>query len=38
VLLSEYDDAGRAELQFTDRAGVIHFLYVRPEYISVPNG
>jgi hypothetical protein len=34
VLLNGYDDAGRAELEFTDSAGVIHFVYVRPEYIT----
>jgi len=33
VLLNEYDDAGRAELEFTDRAGQIHFIFVAPEFI-----
>ena len=28
-----YDDDGRAELEFTDSAGVIHFIYVDPVYI-----
>ncbi len=28
VLLSDYDEEGRAELQFTDRNGIIHFIYV----------
>ena len=29
ILLNEYDD-GRAELEFTDASGVIHFIYVNP--------
>jgi len=33
VLLNEYDDHGRAELEFTDREGVIHFIYVDPSFI-----
>jgi hypothetical protein len=33
LLLSEYDDAGRAELEFKDRNGVIHFIYVDPAFI-----
>jgi hypothetical protein len=33
VRLNEYDDEGRAELEFTDRNGDIHFVYVRPELI-----
>lgn len=28
VLLSEYDDTGRAELEFIDKEGVIHYIYV----------
>jgi hypothetical protein len=28
-----YDDAGRAELEFKDRHGVIHFIYVTPNLI-----
>lgn len=35
VLLLAYDDAGRAELEFKDRHGVIHFIYVSPEAITV---
>ena len=31
--LLEYDDAGRAELEFTDDRGVIHFICVNPDLI-----
>jgi hypothetical protein len=33
VLLVQYDEAGRAELEFTDEEGVIHSIYVKPEFI-----
>jgi hypothetical protein len=33
VRLNEYDDQGRAELEFTDRNGGIHFVYVSPNVI-----
>jgi hypothetical protein len=33
VLLVGYDDDGRAELEFTDSNGIIHFLYVNPNVI-----
>jgi hypothetical protein len=33
ILLNGYDDAGRAELEFKDGNGVIHFIYVRTEFI-----
>jgi len=33
ILLREYDDAGRAELEFKDGKGVIHFIYVTPESV-----
>ena len=33
VRLIEYDAAGRAELEFTDRDGGIHFVYVSPNII-----
>lgn len=33
VLLNQYDEEGRAELEFTDRDGVIHFIYVSPKVI-----
>lgn len=35
VRLNEYEDDGRAELEFTDADGVIHFLFVRPEFICM---
>jgi hypothetical protein len=28
IRLNDYDDVGRAELEFKDRNGVIHFIYV----------
>ena len=34
VLLSEYDDVGRAEIEFTDRSGQLHSLFVAPEFIA----
>jgi hypothetical protein len=34
VLLNEYDDAGRAELEFKDREGHPHYLFVAPEFIK----
>ena len=34
VLLVEYDEDGRAELEFTDTHGVIHSIYVDPRYIG----
>ena len=34
VLLSEYDDIGRAELEFRDGHGVIHFVWVDPSAIK----
>ena len=34
VLLNEYDDAGRAELEFKDRDGHPHYLFVAPELIK----
>ena len=35
VLLNEYDDDGRAELQFTDMDGTIHLIYVSPHLIEL---
>ena len=34
VRLMNYCDDGRAELQFTDVRGIIHFLYVEPTNIK----
>jgi hypothetical protein len=34
VLFNEYDDVGRAELEFKDRDGQPHFLFVAPEFIK----
>lgn len=31
VLLHEYDEDGRAELEFADQHGVIHFIYLDPQ-------
>jgi hypothetical protein len=33
VLLESFDDDRRAELRFVDSRGVIHFIYVDPEFI-----
>ena len=33
VALVGYDEDGRAELQFTDDRGVIHFLFVAPSLL-----
>ena len=32
VRLVDYDSVGRAELEFTDKRGDIHSIYVRPEF------
>jgi hypothetical protein len=34
VMLNEYDADGRAELEFADSEGVIHFIYVDPKFIE----
>ena len=34
VLLNEYDELGRAELQFTAKDGVIHFIWVDPQFLT----
>ena len=34
VLLNEYDDAGRAELEFNDRDGQTHFIFVAADFIK----
>lgn len=33
VRLYGYDDAGRAEIEFTDGEGLIHFIYVNPDFV-----
>ena len=33
ILLVDYDDDGRAELEFKDSQGIIHFIYVASEFI-----
>jgi hypothetical protein len=35
VRLNDYDNDGRAELEFIDRHGVIHFIFVRPEILGL---
>jgi hypothetical protein len=37
VKLNEYDEDGRAELEFTDSEDVIHFIYVDPTFIETAN-
>lgn len=34
VLLNEYDDAGRAELEFNDRDGQPHFIFIATDFIK----
>lgn len=34
VRLNEYDEDGRAELEFRDSEDVIHFIYVDPTFIE----
>jgi hypothetical protein len=34
VLVNEYDDVGRAALEFTDRDGHFHLLFVAPDFIT----
>jgi hypothetical protein len=34
VLLNEYDDSGRAELEFNDRDGQTHFIFVAADFIK----
>jgi hypothetical protein len=34
VLLNEYDDVGRAELEFNDRDGQTHFIFVAADFIK----
>ena len=34
IMLTEYDDGGRAVLEFTDKHGISHDLYVDPKFIA----
>jgi hypothetical protein len=34
IVLNEYDEDGRAELEFKDRNGNIHFIWVSPDFIT----
>jgi hypothetical protein len=34
ILLSGYDENGRAELEFREADGTIHFIYVEPSFIK----
>jgi hypothetical protein len=34
ILLTDYPEDGRAELEFTDSDGIIHFIYVQPTQIK----
>jgi hypothetical protein len=36
VLLLDYDDDGRAEVEFTEADGTIHSLFLDPKYITRP--
>ena len=35
VILNGYDDDGRAELEFKDKKGLSHFIYLDPKFIEV---
>ena len=35
VMLNGYDEDGRAELEFKDKKGVRHFIYLDPKFIEV---
>ena len=34
VFLNGYDQDGRAELEFKDKQGVVHFIYLDPRFVS----
>jgi len=34
LLFASYDEEGRAELEFTDSEGIIHFIDVPPEFVK----
>jgi len=36
ISLLGFDEDGRAELEFTDNHGVIHFIYVDPNFVENP--
>jgi hypothetical protein len=36
ILLTQFEEDGRAELEFQDRNGHFHSLYVAPEFITKP--
>jgi hypothetical protein len=33
IILKGYDKDGRAELEFTEKNGIIRFIYVSPEFV-----
>jgi len=35
ILLKEYDELGRAELEFRERDGTLHYIYVDPKFVRV---
>jgi hypothetical protein len=37
VLLVGYEEDGRAELEFTDKHGTIHYIFVNPIFIRLPD-
>jgi hypothetical protein len=34
IILNRYDEDGRAELQFAEENGTIHFIYVSPAFVK----
>jgi hypothetical protein len=34
IILKGYDKNGKAELEFAEKNGTIHFIYVSPEFVS----
>jgi hypothetical protein len=34
IILNGYDEDGRAELEFTEENGTIHFIYVNPAFLK----
>jgi hypothetical protein len=35
VALKQYDEDGRAEVEFADHSGTIHFIYLSPDFITL---